>query len=220
MTEAIHFENVHKWVGEGEGRLTILNGVSLSVREGEFLAVMGASGSGKSTLLNLIGLLDHASDGTMQLLGQDIAAMDDNAQAALRRESIGFIFQSFNLIPYLSVEENVQLPMVYAHRDHAAPRSLELLSRVGLANRAKAHPTVLSGGERQRVAIARALANDPRLILADEPTGALDSRTGQSIMELIGQVHREGATVILVTHDETIARRAQRVCRMRDGVFQ
>jgi putative ABC transport system ATP-binding protein len=220
MGEILRLENVCKSVGEGDSRLSILNNVSMSLFAGEFVAIMGASGSGKSTLLNILGLLDLPSSGTFTLLGKEVSKLDENELALFRARSIGFIFQSFNLLSYLTAEQNVVLPMGYTHHSGAHARGQDLLAQVNLSHRANAYPTTLSGGERQRVAIARALANEPALILADEPTGALDSKTGVQIMDMIGELHRKGTTVIVVTHDETIARRAQKVMRMRDGRFQ
>jgi putative ABC transport system ATP-binding protein len=217
MAEIVRLENVCKWVGEEESRISILNGIHLTLESGEYLAIMGASGSGKSTLLNLIGLLDTPSSGSVHLLGRDVTTLTDDDVAAIRSRSIGFIFQSFNLLPYLNALENVALPMGYAGRADAETGSLELLRKMKMEHRVSAYPATLSGGERQRVAIARALANQPALILADEPTGALDSKTGTQVMELIGQLHREGATVVLVTHDENVARRARRIVHMKDG---
>ena len=219
MQPLAEIDNVHKWAGEGEGRTEILRGVSLAVHPGEYLAIMGASGSGKSTLLNILGLLDAPSAGTVRLLGRDTAHQSDDQLAELRGKSIGFIFQSFNLIPYLNVGENIELGLLYGHASQPARRAHELLGQVHLEERAKAYPATLSGGERQRVAIARALVNAPALILADEPTGALDSTTGAQIMDLIGGFHQSGTAVVLVTHDDKIAARAQKVLQMKDGRF-
>jgi len=217
VAEIIRLDHVYKWVGEEDSRTSILNGVNLTLEAGEYLAIMGASGSGKSTLLNLMGLLDAASSGSVHLLGRDVSTLTDDEVAALRSRSIGFIFQSFNLLPYLTAQENVALPMGYAGRADEESASRELLRKMKMEHRITAYPSTLSGGERQRVAIARALANEPSLILADEPTGALDSKTGAQVMDLIGQLHQEGATVVLVTHDENVARRARRVVHMKDG---
>ena len=216
----VDVRDVHQWYGVDAGRTEVLRGVSLQVPKGEFLAIMGASGSGKSTLMNLIGLLDSPSAGHIFFDGRDVSKLTEDESAQLRASSIGFIFQSFNLLPYLTACENIELGMTYGQRPNARQRALDLLSRVRLDHRAQAYPRTLSGGERQRVAIARALANEPLLILADEPTGALDSRTGVEILELIGELHRQGTTVILVTHDDAVARRAQRIVRMKDGRFE
>jgi putative ABC transport system ATP-binding protein len=211
--------DVYKWAEDGAGRTEILKGVSMEVKNGEFMAIMGASGSGKSTLLNLLGLLDVPSAGSLQLWGKEVSGLNDDQLAPLRARSIGFIFQNFNLMPYLTVQENIELGMLYSGHANRGERSRELLVSVELQHRASAYPQTLSGGERQRVAIARALANRPALILADEPTGALDSKTGEQILSLIRQLHRQGTTVILVTHDENVARLAQRRLQMRDGRF-
>jgi ABC-type lipoprotein export system ATPase subunit len=219
--EILALTDVHKWVGNGPDRIHILSGVSLTLRRGEFVAVMGASGSGKSTLMNLIGLLDVPSAGSLRLLGQDVSSLADDHLAILRAESIGFIFQSFNLLPYLNAQENVELPMSYAHSRQALhDKSRKLLETMNLSHRTRAYPMTLSGGERQRVAIARALANNPQLLLADEPTGALDSKTGVQILDLLKDLNRQGATIVVVTHDESVAKRAQRILRMRDGRFE
>jgi ABC-type lipoprotein export system ATPase subunit len=217
VSEVVGLENVRKELGEGEGRTEIVRGVSLSIRSGEFVALMGASGSGKSTLLSLIGLLDRPTSGALRLCGRDAGALSDDEAAALRSRSIGFVFQNFHLLPYLSARQNVALPMEYAGRADAAARALELLDRVGLSHRRDAHPATLSGGEKQRVAIARALANEPPLLLADEPTGALDSKTGAQILNLFADLNNAGSAVLLVTHDEKVARRAGRVLSLRDG---
>jgi ABC-type lipoprotein export system ATPase subunit len=219
MTDVLQLDGVSKWVDNGGSRTDILKNVSMALGSGEFVAIMGASGSGKSTLLNLIGLLDRPSSGTISLLGKNVAHASDDELAQLRARHIGFIFQSFNLLPYLSAAENVELPMIYAKRDERSLRATQLLSAMSLDHRLKAYPSTLSGGERQRVAIARALANDPPMILADEPTGALDSKTGVQIMELLSQLNHRGTTIVLVTHDEKVAQRATRVLQMRDGRF-
>lgn len=217
MTSCVQLRGVSKWVMTGTTRSDILRDINLDVRQGEFMAIMGASGSGKSTLLNLIGLLDLPSAGTVSLMNQPVSSLSEDAIALLRARSIGFIFQSFNLIPYLTAKANVGLGHLYAQRELSASRVDKLLSDVRLEHRKSAYPATLSGGERQRVAIARALVNAPSLILADEPTGALDSHTGQEILGILKDLNRSGTTVILVTHDESIARQAQRVLRMRDG---
>jgi ABC-type lipoprotein export system ATPase subunit len=219
MTELLRLEQVYKWIGEGSDRVEILKGVSLTIRAGQFTAIMGTSGSGKSTLLNLIGLLDVPSSGSLSLLGKEVSHLAESELAVLRARTIGFIFQSFNLLGYLTARENIELPMAYTQHPSPSQKSTELLRRMNLEHRVNAYPPTLSGGERQRVAIARSLANEPALILADEPTGALDSRTGAQVMDLISQLNREGAAVILVTHDEAIARRAQNVLHMKDGQF-
>ncbi len=193
--------------------------VRLVVERGEFLAVMGASGSGKSTLLNLMGCLDTPSSGRYVLRGQTVTSMDDDALAAARNREIGFVFQSFNLLERLTALQNVELPLIYAR---AAPRerlraAAEMLALVGLADRADHRPNQLSGGQRQRVAIARALVHRPALLLADEPTGNLDSESSAEIMKLFGELHAQGNTIVMVTHDKEIAAAAERTIRMRDG---
>jgi len=193
--------------------------VRLVVERGEFLAVMGASGSGKSTLLNLMGCLDTPSSGRYVLRGQTVTSMDDDALAAARNREIGFVFQSFNLLERLTALQNVELPLIYAR---AAPRerlraAAEMLALVGLADRADHRPNQLSGGQRQRVAIARALVHRPALLLADEPTGNLDSESSAEIMKLFGELHAQGNTIVMVTHDNEIAAAAERTIRMRDG---
>jgi putative ABC transport system ATP-binding protein len=201
------------------GELPVLREVSLSVCRGEFVAMMGASGSGKSTLLNVLGLLDGYDSGRYLLDGQETRGLREVAAAALRNRSIGFVFQSFHLLPHKRAWENVALPLRYA----GAPgkeqkrRALAVLDRLGLSHRADHRPSELSGGQRQRVAIARALVTDPPLVLADEPTGNLDSETGQEVLQVLKQIHAEGRTLVLVTHDPGVARSAERVICMRDG---
>ncbi len=216
-TPLAQLDRIYKWVGDGENRTSILNGIDLTIHPGDYLAIMGASGCGKSTLLHLLGLLDEPSAGSVHLMGHNAAGLSDDDAATLRAKWVGFVYQSFNLLPYLSAQENIALPMAYAGRADAETRSLELLRKVKMGHRSSAYPATLSGGERQRVAIARAFANGPALILADEPTGSLDSKTGTHVMELIGELHRDGTTVVVVTHDEHVARRARRILHMKDG---
>ena len=196
-----------------------LDGVSLDIAEGEFVAIMGASGSGKSTLMNLLGCLDRPTSGTLRLAGQDVQRMDGDALAALRNRRIGFVFQQFNLLPRTSALDNVALPMIYAGVKPAQrrERALAALHRVGLAERAAHTPAELSGGQQQRVAIARALVNGPRLILADEPTGALDTHTSEDIMRLLADLNAQGMTLVMVTHEADIASWARRRIVFRDG---
>jgi putative ABC transport system ATP-binding protein len=220
MNEILSLQNVYKWVDLGDNRVEILKGLSMTVQKGEFIAIMGASGSGKSTLLNLIGLLDVPSAGSLKIVGKEASNLTEDELAQLRSHSIGFIFQSFNLLPYLSAKQNVALPMGYTHRTDIHERSHRLLTQMHLAHREEAYPTTLSGGEKQRVAIARSLANEPPLLLADEPTGALDSKTGVEIMKLMNELNHAGATILMVTHDENVAKHAQRIMRMRDGRFE
>ena len=199
--------------------VTALAGVDLLIEEHEFVAVMGPSGSGKSTLMNIIGCLDRPSSGTYELAGSDVSTLSDHDLARIRNDRIGFIFQTFNLLPRMTALRNVELPMIYAgvgRRDRRR-RATASLERVGLAQRARHRPTEMSGGQRQRVAIARALVNEPSIVFADEPTGNLDSSTGREIMQLLTDLNRSGATIILVTHDADIAAHSQRVIYLRDG---
>jgi len=222
MSDPVSFlqaKSLRKEYRQGQKALEVLCGVDLTIRRGEFIAVMGPSGSGKSTLLHVLGGLDRPTSGTITVEGQEITALDQDALCRYRRERVGFIFQSFQLLSTMSARDNVAFPMVFTgvpRRDRTA-RADKLLAEVGLAERAHHKPSELSGGEQQRVAIARSLANSPDLLLADEPTGNLDSATGSEVMTLLQRLHREGHTLIVVTHDERIARHAQRVLRMLDG---
>ena len=215
-------ENVIKQFYMGGKVIEVLRGISLEIEQGEFVAIIGASGSGKTTLMNLIGCLDVVSSGRYVFAGRDVSHLTDDELSLIRNEHIGFVFQNFYLIPYATVFENVLLPTLYAavHKDHAEERALELLRLVGLGERAKFKPNRLSGGEQQRVAIARALINDPELILADEPTGQLDSSTAGEIMNMLSKMHERGKTVAVVTHDMNIAGYAQRIIRIKDGLIQ
>jgi putative ABC transport system ATP-binding protein len=219
----IHTEALTRTYRMGSATVHALREVNLTVEAGDFVALMGASGSGKSTLLSLLGLLDRPNAGSYWLEGVEVSSLSRNTLAELRGKRIGFIFQSFNLLPRLSAWENVALPLAYRNGrvGHSQQRkqALEALARVGLEQRAHHNPTELSGGERQRVAIARALVTQPAVILADEPTGNLDSTTGVEIMRLLGELHAEGSTIVMVTHDPGIARHASRMCIMRDGVL-
>jgi putative ABC transport system ATP-binding protein len=215
----IQLEDIWKTYVMGETELHALRGVSLSIEPGEFTAIMGASGSGKSTLMNLLGCLDRPTHGRYLLDGEDVSVLRPDDLAAIRNRTIGFVFQNFNLLTRTSAVENVELPLLYAGLDAAErhTRARAALERVGLADRAHHHPNQLSGGQQQRVAIARALVNEPRLLLADEPTGNLDSRTSVEVMALLQELGRGGITVVLVTHESDIAEYSSRVIVMRDG---
>lgn len=196
-----------------------LRGIDFDVEEGCFLAIMGPSGSGKSTLMNIIGCLDRPTSGELYLRGEDVSKLSGDRLARVRNRQIGFVFQQFNLLPALNARENVELPLVYAGLSarERRQRSTEVLERVGLSDRGHHRPAELSGGQQQRVAIARALVTDPAILLADEPTGALDSKTGEEIMALFQELHEQGRTIILVTHDAQVARQAQRILHLKDG---
>jgi putative ABC transport system ATP-binding protein len=206
----------------GEVDVRALRGVSLSVGEGEFVAIMGASGSGKSTLMNVIGCLDRPTSGSYHLAGQEVGGLDRDALAAVRNRTLGFVFQSFNLLQRTSALENVELPLIYSglHARERHARAREALERVGLGDRVHHHPNQLSGGQQQRVAIARAIVTRPHIVLADEPTGALDSRTSIEVMALLQELGREGLTVVLVTHEHDVAEFASRLVVLRDGLLR
>ncbi|MBS5248179.1 MAG: ABC transporter ATP-binding protein [Oscillospiraceae bacterium] len=215
----IELKDVYKIYPMGDETVHALDGVSLSIDQGEFVAIVGSSGSGKSTAMNIIGCLDVPTSGSYHLGGVDVSTMDDDQQAEIRNKMLGFIFQQYNLIPKLSVLENVELPLLYAGvpAEERRDRAIRSLERVGLADKWKHLPSQLSGGQQQRVSIARALAGSPSVILADEPTGALDSRTGREVLSFLKQLNREGDTVVLITHDNSIAVRADRIIRLQDG---
>lgn len=219
MAALIEATNLVKLYRMGEETVHALDGVSFSIPRGDYCAIVGPSGSGKSTLMNIIGGLDTPSNGRIVIAGNDIGAMNDDDLAVFRNQTIGFVFQSFNLLPRLTALENVELPMIYGGvlPKERKQRASELLERVGLGQRMGHRPTQLSGGQQQRVAIARALAGKPALLLADEPTGALDTNTGIEILALFNQLNREGATIVLVTHDHDVARATKRTIEMRDG---
>ena len=218
----IDIENITKVYVMGEETVHALRGVSLQIRRNEYLAIMGPSGSGKSTLMNMLGCLDTPSSGRYSFNGKDVSAMDDDELAAIRNHEIGFVFQTFNLLPRSTSLRNVELPLIYAGMDPETreEKAANALREVGLGDRMHHKPNELSGGQRQRVAIARALVNDPSIILADEPTGNLDSRTGEEIMQLLENLYQRGNTIILVTHEPDIARHARRSIHLRDGLIE
>ncbi|HOJ89370.1 MAG TPA: ABC transporter ATP-binding protein [Pseudothermotoga sp.] len=219
MNVIINVENVRKTYKMGDNVVKAVDGVSLSVFEGEYLVIMGPSGSGKTTLMHLMGCLDKPDSGEIYLSGQRVSKLNDRDLAKVRNKMIGFVFQQFNLLPRLTALENVELPMIYAGVPRAVrrKRAKELLTMVGLAERMEHRPTQLSGGQMQRVAIARALANEPQIILADEPTGNLDSKSGEEILKIFSDLHSDGLTMIVVTHDPEVAENGERVIHMRDG---
>jgi len=218
----ISLRNLHRVYEVGSEKVHALNGVDLDIEQNEYVAIMGPSGSGKSTLMNIVGCLDTPTEGSYKLKDQEIGRMSDDQLARIRNQEIGFVFQTFNLLPRADALHNVELPLVYAGLRHEQRRNKarEALTRVGLADRMKHRPNELSGGQRQRVAIARALVNTPSIILADEPTGNLDTATGEEIMGAFAEIWRQGNTVILVTHEADIAAHAHRVVRMRDGKIE
>ena len=219
MEHLIELRDVYKIYPMGAEAVHALDGVSLTIDRGEFVAIVGQSGSGKSTAMNIIGCLDVPTSGTYRLGGVDVSTMDDDQQAEIRNKMLGFIFQQYNLIPKLTVLENVELPLLYAGvpGQERRERAIRALERVGLAEKQKNLPSQLSGGQQQRVSIARALAGEHSVILADEPTGALDSRTGREVLAFLQKLNREGDTVVLITHDNSIAVRAKRIVRLQDG---
>ena len=215
----IELKDIYKIYSDGDSEIRALDGISLHVNKGEFVCIVGSSGSGKSTCMNIIGCLDIPTRGEYFLNGTDVSTMDENQLAHVRNKELGFIFQQYNLIPKLSVLENVELPLLYKGvKSHERTElAIAALRRVGLADRAHKYPTQLSGGQQQRVSIARALAGDPPVIFADEPTGALDSKTGKEVLEFLKQLNAEGTTIVLITHDNSIADRIKRVVRIQDG---
>ncbi len=215
----IQLRGVRRVYRVGVEEIYALDGVDLEIRENEYLAVMGHSGSGKSTLMNVLGCLDKPTEGSYKFSGDDVTEMEDSGLAMIRNERIGFVFQSFELLPQMNAIKNVEIPLIYSRSGWLgrAAKAKKSLQRVGLADRMTHKPNQLSGGEKQRVAIARALVCEPDVLLADEPTGNLDSKTTKSIMELFDQLHQQGQTIILVTHEEDVARHAKRIVRMKDG---
>lgn len=219
MGALIHIENMKKIYNPGENEVRALDGIDLDIEKGDLVAIVGHSGSGKSTLMNMLGCLDTPTSGKYVLDGQDVASMTDNQLADVRNKEIGFIFQGFNLISNLDAVENVELPLVYrgVSKNERKQLAMEALKSVGLEDRMKHKPNEMSGGQQQRVAVARAVAAKPPIILADEPTGNLDTKSTQEIMEILKELHRSGRTVIIITHDEEIASQAHRVIRIMDG---
>jgi putative ABC transport system ATP-binding protein len=222
METVIKLENIVKNYKVGTQIVRALRSVSLTINKGEYVAVMGASGSGKSTLMNVIGCLDTPTSGTYVLSNSDVSHLSDDELAEIRNKEIGFVFQTFNLLPRNTALENVMLPLVYAgiKKQQRILKAEKILAEVGLSDRVEHKPNELSGGQRQRVAVARALVNDPSILLADEPTGNLDSKISEEIMQLFAEIHRKGNTLIVVTHEETIARHAHRIIRLKDGEIE
>lgn len=222
MGNIIKIRNIIRDFELGQEIVHVLKGIDLDIEKGEYVAIMGPSGSGKSTLMNLIGCLDTPTSGSYILNGKDVSQMSDNELAEIRNKEIGFVFQTFNLLPRTTALDNVALPMVYAgvSKKDRTERAIEVLNDVGLSDRMDHRPNQLSGGQRQRVAVGRALINKPSIILADEPTGNLDSKTGVEIMNLFENIHKAGNTIIVVTHEEEIASHADRIIRLRDGMIE
>ncbi|HPM43435.1 MAG TPA: ABC transporter ATP-binding protein, partial [Candidatus Omnitrophota bacterium] len=213
----IELKDVFKTYKTGKVGVAALQGASIGINAGEFVAIMGPSGSGKSTMMHLLGLLDRPDSGSYRLFGKDVTALTDDQLAALRNNIMGFVFQQFHLLPRVTSLENVELPLIYAGKRHLKDAALKNIKEVGLAERAHHNPNELSGGEQQRVAIARSLVNNPPIILADEPTGNLDTKSQNEIMSILERLNEEGKTVIMVTHEEEVAEHAKRIIRMRDG---
>ncbi|HLT33361.1 MAG TPA: ABC transporter ATP-binding protein [Aquaticitalea sp.] len=222
MSKVIHIRNIVRNFQMGHEIVYVLKGIDLDIQRGEYVAIMGPSGSGKSTLMNLLGCLDTPTSGQYILNGKDVSQMSDDELAEIRNKEIGFVFQTFNLLPRTTAIDNVALPMIYAGASKAdrTERAKEVLTSVGLGDRMDHRPNELSGGQRQRVAVGRALVNKPSIILADEPTGNLDSKTSLEILQLFDEIHQAGNTVIVVTHEEDVAERAKRVIRLRDGIIE
>lgn len=219
MKKIIEIENINKYFGEGENRVHVLKNISFEIKKGEFIAIIGQSGSGKSTLMNILGCLDRVTDGSYKIDGREISRFSKDELSELRQQKFGFIFQRYNLISTLTALENVALPAIYAglSEKERNSRAEELLVKLGLGDKIKNKPNQLSGGQQQRVSIARALMNGGEIILADEPTGVLDSKSGERVMKILTDLHKEGHTIILVTHDKNIANYANRIIEIKDG---
>ena len=219
MSALIEFDSVCKYYQMGDTTVKAADHISMEIQQGEFVAIVGQSGSGKSTCMNIIGCLDVPTDGVYRLDGRDVGRMSRNELASIRNEKLGFIFQQYNLLPKLNLLENVEVPLIYAGipRAERHARAREVLEQVGLGDKLKNKPNQLSGGQQQRVSIARALVRNPPILLADEPTGALDSHTGREVLGMLQQLHRQGHTVVLITHDNSIAVQAERIIRLEDG---
>ena len=218
----IKMEKIWRIFDIGKVQVEALRGIDLTIKEGEFMAIMGPSGSGKSTLMHIMGCLDTPSKGSYTLDGEKIEELDDNKLAEIRNEKVGFVFQSFNLLPYASAYENIELPLIFkgVNSSQRKKKVLEVLERVDLSDRMDHKPSELSGGQQQRVAIARAMVNDPRIVMADEPTGNLDSQSGKEIINLFSDLWKQGNTIVMITHDESIAQRCQRVIHLKDGLIE
>jgi putative ABC transport system ATP-binding protein len=218
----IKMEKIWRIFDIGKVQVEALRGIDLTIKEGEFMAIMGPSGSGKSTLMHIMGCLDTPSKGSYTLDGEKIEDLDDNKLAEIRNEKVGFVFQSFNLLPYASAYENIELPLIFkgVNSSQRKKKVLEVLERVDLSDRMDHKPSELSGGQQQRVAIARAMVNDPRIVMADEPTGNLDSQSGKEIINLFSDLWKQGNTIVMITHDESIAQRCQRVIHLKDGIIE